>query len=247
MIREVVLAVSAVSTLALLGCGGGGSDDSGLVAIHRIELDDVDPAFESQFTPPPSLLGRYPAAVADVNGKPISGDALVAEQIRLAFTGRQLDAYQDMENVFPEAYINEERSEIESTDPLESLIDKELLRQAVERLGLLPSHEEAEELARAAEEAFLGRTEGAENREGLYETLRVLGWPDHDWASNEKIVETYRRGTGMTRLRKEHCEEPTPQPVTALLGFHSGGYDCSAFLAQERESADIVYYVRWAD
>ena len=75
----------------------------------------------------------------------------------------------------------------------------------------------------------------------------MLGWPDHDWASKDKIVETHRLGTGNGRLEREYCATRTPQPATALLGFYGGGYDCSAFLRQEREGADIVYYVRWAD
>ena len=203
--------------------------------------------FEDYATPLASLLGTYPAVVAEVNGRPITGDALVAEQVQLEFGRRQIEAFEDMGQVFPAGYLDQERSDIESTDPLESLIDDELKRQAVERLGLLPSHEDGASFARTAEEAFLGDIDEVANPEGVYETLRVLGWPDHDWDTNEMIVETYRRGMGMTRLRSEYCNARTPQPVTALLGFHSGGYDCSAFLAQERESADIVYYVRWVD
>jgi hypothetical protein len=133
------------------------------------------------------------------------------------------------------------------TDPLEALIDEVLLRQATERLGLLPSHEEAATLARQAEEAFVSGVEEAGSAEGFHEMLRVMGWPDHDWDTNDLIIETYRQGTGRDLLRRAHCDQRTPQPATALLGFYGGGYDCSAFLARERENADIVYYVRWDD
>lgn len=239
---------SALLALALVlvaaGCGGGGDRDAdGLVTIHRLDLEDADLDPLYFFNPPPEH--SYPDVVAAVNGVEITGDSLASREVMLELGERQLRGA--LGDALPETFLAQELSDLESDDPLEDLINDELKRQAVERLGLLPSHEEAVAYTRQQEEDFTRpqATVSPEDKEQMLEMLRRLGFPTEDWASSERIVETYRQQMGLAQLGRDQCR-PLPTPSPGATSYR-GGIDCSDFLRQERARAEIVYYARWAD
>ena len=136
----------------------------------------------------------------------------------------------------------------DSADPLNSLISQSLLSQAVERLGLLPSQQEATDYTKQMEDVFLHSRSAPEtktsNFDGALELLRLHGFPAEDWAASEELVERYRETLGLVALRQQECSpSPTPPPGS----FVSFGLDCADFLAEERANAVIEYFVVWAE
>jgi len=242
--RVAVLALTAALTLALLAvsCGGGDKGTDGLVAIHRLDLEgtDLNPLYF--LNPPPE--NDYPGVVATVNKVAITGDELASRQVMLEL-GRQ-QVLEEWVDVFPLEIVDVQLEKVESEDPLQKLIDDELERQAVVRFGLLPSYEEAVEYTRGLEKKTKRALERAppDEREAHEEALRIMGLLKDDWAADSALVQRYQQGMGLAKLRQQECrwEVKTVDYVNA-----SAGHDCSEFLRQERERAEIVYYVRWAD
>lgn len=242
MVRLIALTAVAAAIAALAAACGGGGGGGGRVAVRRLDLEDVALTMKDYFDP--AIPSPYPAVVAEVNGVPITGESLVRAQVRLELGRRQTTEYQSMD-VFPEEHITEEFTKLKSTDPLEELIDDELERQAVERLGYLPSYEEAVANTREQEAAFFYVPPGAQlQRDDRITMLDLLGWPHENWADDPDVVETHRQGMGIGELRRERCKRESATEDYLSLTVR---WDCSEFLRRERQRADIVYYVKWAD
>jgi len=241
MVRIVVLVAVAVSTLAAVACGGGSGDRNGLITIHRIDLEDAE--LNPFYFLNPSPANDYPDVVAEVNGVAVTGDELASRQVALELTRRQWSG--EFADNFPDEVVRQEIEKNEAADPLQELVDEELERQAVIRLGLLPTDEEAmaaaREQQRMSDEAIANAP--AEQREIMLQTMDQIGAPSGDWGADSEWVERFREARGLVKLRQGQCAMKLPTPGELS---YVGGYDCSAFLAQERESADIVYHVRWA-
>ena len=133
---------------------------------------------------------------------------------------------------------------IEATDPLEAAIDHVLELQAAKRLKLIPSGQEALDLARQAQQESERALANAspEQRAAIEEILSAQDLLNMDWTRLPGVVETFATQRGLMALRHAKCKNAQTPAVVI-----SGGSDCSDFLQQERERADIVYYVRWAD
>lgn len=240
MSRLALLSLLPALALLCLGaaCGGGG-EEAERVPIRHLDFTGVELSYADYIDPP--FAEQYPEVVAEVNGIPIGGKALAMAEVAAEMKRREAVALDS--DLFRQQIL----AYVESTDPLEALIDEELKRQAVERLGLLPSYEEAVEFTRQQEESFIHPrgTVSPENREQTLEILRLQGLPTEDWASNETLVEGYRQGMGLASLLHGVC--PTyaaPQTPTPGVVRSSG---CTEFLRQEREKADIRYFVEWVD
>jgi hypothetical protein len=259
--RLAVIGGLAAIAMALIACGGGSESvpyatvkygsvtyAATVVLIARPDLSSAALSEASIFNPPHA--DQYPAVVAEVNGKPITGKQLASELVLLELGRRNL--LKTTPDAFPPGYVKSQLQEARSADPLKLMIDAELQRQAVERLGLLPTHGEAVAYTNQQEEMFLHPPGivSPENRAQTLEILRPQGFPDSNWASSDRIVENYREQLGMAKLVHQVCPKygtPTPTPTPTGFMFISGGDSCVAFLAQERKNAEIVYYVRWAD
>lgn len=249
--RPALIVLLAVSVAMVVGIGvwgayctedEGNHDRGARIPIERLDLAGVELTYADFFNPP--FAAQYPSVVATVNGEEVTGEALVRRQLQLELNLRGAKDTDDYLGV-----VGDYTRELLVLDPLEAVIDDTLERQAIERLGLLPSQEEAIEYTRAAEESFYDAADQAnpdgsgEGREESLDLMRLQGLPTRDWASSEKLVEVYRQGAGKARLRQQVCRNTTE--IQGFLNL-STGRDCSAFLADEREDADIVYYVRWA-
>ena len=192
----------------------------------------------------PPVLHDYPDVVATVNGEKLTGDDLMARQVRLAWTRSALEGYlpRNDEQFAPLL------EQFDTADPLVLVIDEELLRQAVLREGTLASRAEVEQSLRE-NEADVYREDRNWNPGELAEyeeTLVSYGYPLRDWAADEGIVESLRMRRGVNNLGELFCdgvpESPFDRDLTGITG-----YDCDAFLAAERAAADIEVYVRWVD
>ncbi len=223
-------------------CGGGEADSR--VGIRHLDLDDVELSWSDYFDPP--FADQYPLVVADVTRVPITGQALAAEQVLQELTRRQ--AVQNSDDPIAADLLDPQLTETESNDPLEALIDEEVLRQAVERRGFLPSYEDAVEYTRELEEQFQDAMAGAsvEERQSMQELLRLEGFPDQDWAADGNVVDVIRQEMGLAQLRSAVCETSTPATL-GTVNLISSGWDCSEFLAERRTDADIRYFVKWED
>jgi hypothetical protein len=216
----------------------GEKDEVVQVPVERLDLAGAELTIEDLFNL--RFENDYPAVVATVNGEEISGDALSRQQVSLELSRRSADRVD--ENL---GGATSYADELAAQDPLEALIDETLKHQAIERLGLLPSDEEAIEYTREQEESFRSAVvTNPENREQTLEFLRMQGFPESDWASSENVVEGYGWSMAMARLLNDVCRN-----ATEVRGYvnTSTSHNCDAFIAAEREDADIVYYVRWAD
>lgn len=229
----------AVALISLSAACGGGEEDVKRLPIRHLDFTGVEISFADYFNPP--FADAYPEVVAEVSGEPITGEALAARQVMLELNRRDLVAHP-----IPGELGEQQLSNITSLDPLEALIDEELQRQAVERMDLLPSYEEAVEYTREIEESFkeAGEQGTPEERQQMLEFLRRQGWPTEDWASSEEVVEGYRQQMGIGRLKNEVCKrEATVENYLNL----SVRYDCDDLLREERSRADIDYFVEWVD
>jgi len=247
----------------LIACGGGGSGSvkyatvqyesvkyaATVVPIKHLDLSREALSPASIANPPHA--DQYPAVVAEVNGRPITGKQLASELEQLELGRRTL--LTTTPDAFPPGYFDAQLQEARSTDPLTFIIDNELKQQAIERLGLSPTHDEAvaytRQLEANAEQALASMS--PDQRAQQIDLYQQLGFPATDWASDDRIVEQYGVLLGLSKLVHQVCPKygtPTPTPTpTGFFLFVSGGEPCAAFLAQERKNADIVYYVRWAD
>ncbi|MEX0787043.1 MAG: hypothetical protein WD939_10440 [Dehalococcoidia bacterium] len=235
----LILTLIFVGALALAACGGGGEEPVEVVSIRPVDFEGVELTMADSFDPP--FVDHYPDVVAEVNGEPITGRQLVQVQAATELGLRETSTLQS--RFLQSEYLEQ----AEGTDPLEKLIDDLLLRQAVERLDLLPPYETAVGFTSTQEANFLhprGTIE-PENRAEVQELLDLQGYPAEDWASNPDVVEGYRQGLGLGALRGRECTPTTP--IITGINLVSTGPDCSEFLAHERQNADIVYYVRWVD
>jgi hypothetical protein len=261
MWRIALLGIAATAVL-LIACGGGGSGESvqyasvkyaaTVVPIKHPDLSGEALPAASVFQPP--FADQYPAVVAEVNGKPITGKQLATEQVGLELSRRNL--LKTTPDEFPPGYVKSWLQEAKSADPFKIIIDDELERQAVERLGLSPTHDEAVTYTRQLEAIY---DQGLalvspDQRAQQIDLYQQEGFPATDWASDDRIVEQYGALLGLRNLARQVCpkyETPVPAPTLPpeYLGFVniSAGKSCAAFLVQERKHADIVYYVKWAD
>jgi hypothetical protein len=264
--RLTVIGGLAAIAIALIACGGGSKGSvkyatveygsvkyaATVVLIGRPDLSSAALSGASIANPPHA--DQYPAVVAEVNGKPITGKQLATEQVGLELSRRNL--LKTTPDALPPGYVNSQLREARSADPFKIIIDDELERQAVERLGLSPTHDEAVTYTRQLEAIY---DQGLalvspDQRTQQIDLYQQEGFPATDWASDDRIVEQYGALLGLRNLARQVCpkyETPVPAPTLPpeYLGFVniSAGRSCAAFLAQERKSADIVYYVRWED
>lgn len=237
-----ILLIFLMAPFIATACGGGDGDDR--VKIRHLDLDGVELSWADYFDPP--LADQYPLVVADVTRVPITGQALAAEQVLRELTRRQ--AAQGSDDPIAGELLDPQLTETESTDPLDALIDDEVLRQAAERLGFLPSYEEAVEYTRESEEQYQEAIAGAsaDERQSMQDLLQLQGFPDQDWAADDNVVDVIRQGMGLARLRSAVCETSAPSTL-GPVNLISSGWDCSEFLAEQRTDADIRYFVKWED
>ncbi len=239
--------LAAVPVLLLAAaCGGGDGavnlvkNADGLYVIERLDLAKGDLALADIVDP--SVPNPYPKVVATVNGEEITGDDLVVMEISRELERRGILKLDDSSLQHALEYST-------AIGPLDALVEFALMRQAVSRLGLLASEEAAIEYTRGMEITYLNSKEGAANLEGInfdavVELLRLQGFPSEDWSSNDELVEQHRETLGLLALRQQEClASPTP----SLASFIHFGLDCADFLAEERENADIEYFVVWAE
>jgi hypothetical protein len=245
MLRHLVALAALGLVFAAIACGGGSSGSvtyaPTVVTINHMDFSGTDLTYKELRAPP--FVDEYPVVVATVNGVSITGLQLAREQVQLELARRNWQ--NSLPDVFPKAVIDREVQGIEAADPLEAAIDKELEKQAADRLGLAPSHQEALRLTRQAEDASNKALASAapDQKPMLEEMLRVQGLLNTDWTASPKVVEGYRLSSGIHELQTRYCKlKATP----SLLSV-STSRDCAAFLARERKNAKIVYYVRWAD
>lgn len=244
--RTLAIVVTCLVALCLSAACDGGGEDGERVRIRPLDLEGVELSLADYFDPP--FVDQYPSVVAEVNGEAITGQALAARQVLLELSRRQLAG--GSADVYGEEFMNLQLAEIESIDPLETLIDEELLRQAVNRLDYLPSYEEAVAYTNDQEEwhqEAMGQA-SAEERQLLEEMLRLQGFPDEDWASDREVVEAHRQAMGLAGLKTALCKGATTMvPSTPGVNLVTSGRDCDEFLAEQRSDADIRYFVEWQD
>ncbi len=238
MSMKLLLALVPIMLLAAACGGGDGEAGDALLSIERLDLEDVELQPSDLFEP--SFPNPYPDVVATVNGEEIAGEALVFQQVSFELGRQRILA---LGAPLQDPWM----AGIEPTDPLEALIDDALLGQAVVRLGLLPTYQEAVEYTRKQEEtALIVETSSDPGLvEEAREFRRLSGFPMEDWASDDDVVKEYRKSMGMILLRAQECGRlatPTPPGFTGSFGV-----DCTEFLASEREDADIEYFVVWAE
>ncbi len=212
-----------------------------LVPIKHIHYSGVVLIFTDYSQPP--LADGYPIVVATANGAPVTGVRLAGEQVHLELTRRNMLNSLPRLGV-PQATIDRQVAAIGSIDSLEAVIDRELERQVAERLGFMPSLEQALTLTRQAEDQSNAALAAAspEARPQLEQMLTAQGLLNTDWAAKPQLVELFRIQRGLTVLHQKKCK-----PASVQNAAMADGYDCSGLMTKERKQADIVYYVRWAD
>ena len=245
MNRHLVALAALGLVFAALACGGGSSSSvtyaPTVVSIKRIDFTGVDLSAEDIFNPP--VPAEYPQVVAEVNGESISAKQLASLEVGLEMTKRQAV---DIPRPELAAQVS---AEAEATDPLKAVTDEEIVRQAVERMGLVPSYAEAVTYTREREAEFdkLPLNE----QELTLPYLRAQGMPTSDWASSSQLVDLFRYEMGVSRLRGELVKERMPdyKPSNSRIVIKGSLEDTvlNDFATKERKNAKIVYYVRWAD
>jgi hypothetical protein len=251
MAKQLIITAGLIGAaiFAVFLSGRGSGDESALAVIHRLQLAHAQLNSIYFLNPPPP--NDYPAVVATVDGASISGDALASRQVVLELNKRQW--LKTLPADVPSDFVTQHLGDIDAEDPLDYLIDQELERQAVIRLGYTPSEEDAAALAAKIEEVTkqdmqaATATPGAEQQ--YVELNAAQGLPASNWASDTAYVNRTRAVLGDIRLRKSICSQPTPTQTPTLNELFSGN-NCAAyrdFLQRERKHADIVYFVRWAD
>ncbi len=242
MQKRYVPALIVLILLVAAACGGGSG--GGIVSIQRLDFDPEDHIVNVFGHSVPPVPHEYPAVVATVNGEALTGDALMARQVQLVWTRDSLlgSVSRSDEEFAPLI------EQFDTADPLKLVIDEALLRQAVLREGTLASRTDVEQSLRENEADLYSEDRGWKPGElaEFQETVIAYGYPLHDWAADDGIVEDLRMRRGIGNLGKLACdgipESPFDHDLTSITG-----YDCDAFLAAERAAADIEIYVRWVD
>jgi hypothetical protein len=243
--RLAVIGGLAAIAMALVACGGGSSGSvkyaPTVVAIRHVDLAGVTLTYKEVRQPP--FADQYPAVVATVNGTPVTGTQLAVQEVFLEANKR---SYTETTARFLDPMLQAREASIASKDPLEAAIDEQLKEQAIQRLGLLPSHDEAAQYTRDQEatvEQGLARAT-PDQRDQTIVMLKDEGFPASDWASSDTIVSFYQAMMAEIRLTTKVClKYDAPLPPTTPNGFlslPSTRSDCSGFLAQQRKNADIV-------
>ena len=216
--------------LAMLFAAACGGDGDGLQAIERLEFDGIEVTVADTYNP--GLAQGYPSVLVTVNGVDISAQELVARQVEVEIFKRQL--------LGAGAQINDPSLiEINGVDPLEQLVDRELLGQAGMRLGYTVGTERAAEMA-AMREAIV--EESAAGYEALLAHARVQGWPEEGWAESDMVISDLKRDAAILAVQQEECGPPVSDPSRSQIIN-----DCTDFLVAERGNAVIEYFVVWAE
>ena len=239
----VLFAIAAIA----LACGGSSSGSvthaATVVPIKHIDFTGVQLNLGGPIAP--QFLNRYPAVVMTVNGESITGLELVSvEYIREANKRQALDPNDPR-------FSPKLATQLQASDPLDGLISQTVMRQAVARLGYLPTYQEAVEATRKQEQATRDALSAMspQDRQLEMERLKSEGdGLDRDWTSNKTMVEGYRQNMGLQKLESEECRPETVGPdYTPPAVRPTYRSPCTDFLARERKTAKIVYYARWAD
>lgn len=185
-----------------------------LIEIERLDRDGYTLLDEAD----PAFAGLYPNIVARVDGHPITAHDLVLTQLSTDYD------YLDI-------------------DPLDWLIDQELLARAAERLGRTPPYEDMVERAVAIERNTTRGLTDAELAQRA-ERLAARGWPTDNWGESDVVVRAYQRTQAILNMRRAECEQPSP---AELQQNPRAEPDCSDVLAEQRELSIVDVYVRWAE
>ena len=66
-------------------------------------------------------------------------------------------------------------------------------------------------------------------------------WPEDNWAESDVVISELQRSGAILAVQDE-CGPPVPDYSRSQINR-----DCAAFLAAERENAEIEYFVVWAE
>ena len=245
MWRASLLGLVTVALL-IIACGGGGGGSvkyaPTVVPIKHLDLSSVALSYK-EFRSPPGA-DQYPAIVVTVNDTPVSGTELARQEVVVEWSKRSRAGLPD----FALAQLPPEG--VAPRDALEAAIDEQLKQQAIQRLGLLPSHDQAVQYTRD-QEATTEKSLAIATPEQRATTIAMLqdeGFPASDWASSDLVVSFYAQMMAVIQLGHtcHNYNAHTPDPTLGFANLIIAS-SCAGFLANERKSAQIVYYVRWAD
>ena len=202
-----------VLVFAAFACGGGGHSDNKtyaptVVSITHLDLKNTVTVADA-INPPTAFVNQYSATVATVNGKPITGKSLIAEEI-FEEVGRS--------NQDPEL-ATQVQTKPRAVDPLESVIDDELLRQAVERLGLLPSHEEAIAYTRSKNRFFSTRSRRQQTLTSLLQPYARKATPPATGPQTKRPSRTSARCWVLRSFALRYAPSTAPRHRRHLRGF----------------------------
>ena len=110
------------------------------------------------------------------------------------------------------------------------------MEQAAIRLNLVSVRSREVNSEREEDIANVGEPYGAEVRE----LLRLQGLPTEGWTATDAYINSFSLLEGVMLVQRDEC----PTGPGFELPFLAG---CSAFLAEERENAEIEYFVVWAE
>jgi hypothetical protein len=243
MARLAVLGGLIAVAIALLLFMPSSQKEGDLVLIEPLALRGVDGIdLETAYLLAVAPANAYPSVVATVNGVPIAGEALAIEQARLELSRRQLAS----DDAFPQDVIDQQLEEIARTDPLESLIDNELLRQAAERRGLYPSYEDGVASVDKLQAMFGALALEEPHNLSPYDRKKwddlVDAFVSGQWSADPARVERIRESQAIAQLPTAACTDVRPTPPSLSAQFTK---DCAALLRQERLTQDIIYLVKW--
>ncbi len=241
----------AVLPLLLLAAACGGGDGDGPEQISRLNLEGTryEIGYQDRIIPP--IASPYPALVARVNGEPITGQMLTLKQVELAVRVQQYPELAEQVGLTDEMLVIIDAA-FEKANPLELLLEDILLEQAAARLGYIPSYEEVVERARdldesaVAAEATLAQSSPEQVAMFKEQQLR-LDYPEGDRASDPVRIADLRDNLSIWNLRESECDQKELTSDIENVDWVRTGPDCSAFLAAERENAEIEYFVAWAE
>ena len=195
--------------------------------IERLDLTNV--SLEVSDIIEPRIKNPYPDVVARVNGEEITGKELLANQIGVELEQRG-DIYGFHRAVLiPSTFGSRIR-------PLETLVDIRLMEQAAVRLNLVSVRSREVNSEREEDIANVGEPYGAEVRE----LLRLQGLPTEGWTATDAYINSFSLLEGVMLVQRDECPTGPGFELPLLAG-------CPAFLAEERENAEIEYFVVWAE
>lgn len=235
MSMRFLLAAVPILLLAV-ACGGGDGDRDlvknadGLYVIERLDFEGRELTLADGFNP--ALAEQYPNVIVRVNDMEIPAVDLAVSLVGLELSRREaLEAHEILQESMLE--------EIDAVDPLEQLVDIQLLALAAEHLGYVPTLEEASKEATRVEAMYATAGTLADD---MAKINRARGWPIVDWAESDAVIEAFQRHGGVMSVQLEVCDGPVVNWSNSLI-IH----DCAEFLAGERENAEIEYFVVWAE